>query len=526
LGHISGMPSDFIFEDVSRTHPDFLRDESRRTGRAAALAFPRTESELCAALALARERDWSVTVQGGRTGLTGGAVPNGGLIVNLSRMNRILGLRRTGEDRFAVTLQPGVVLQDLRRMLADREFDTAGWSEESVEALAALRAAPAQFFPPDPTETTATLGGMAACNASGACSFRYGATRRHIAGLRLVLPDGDVVALQRGEVQSQGRVFDLETEGCRRLTGRLPGYAMPDTKNAAGYFAADNMDLVDLFIGSEGTLGIFSELELLLQPAPAVCWGLTAFFADQAAAVQFVRTARTSGNAQLAALEFFDERALDLLRRERPAMTVLLALPELPPHFRAAVYAEIHAPDDETASVAMETVMACGVADGSSWLATTERDQERLKAFRHALPEAVNRLIDERRKNEPALTKLGTDMAVPDRHLAAILERYQSDLKAAGLDYVIFGHIGNNHLHVNILPVSGTDYRRGQELYLAWASDMVQLGGTISAEHGIGKLKVPMLKSMFDPNSIAEMRVLKHVFDPELRLNPGNLFDA
>jgi len=151
---------------------------------------------------------------------------------------------------------------------------------------------------------------------------------------------------------------------------------------------------------------------------------------------------------------------------------------------------------------------------------------EKFKAFRHALPEAVNRLIDERRKVEPTLTKLGTDMAVPDAHLGAILERYERDLAAAGLDYVIFGHIGNNHLHVNILPASKADYQRGRALYLAWARDVVGWGGTVAAEHGIGKLKAPMLEVMFGAAGIAEMRAVKRVFDPEGRLSPGNLFSA
>ncbi len=518
------MNSAFIFEEVVRAYPDFLRDESRCMGNAAALALPRTEEELRTSLAFARERGWPVTVQGGRTGLTGGAVPDGGLVINLTRMNRVSGLRQTAEGNFAGTVQPGVMLQDLRRMLVAREFDTTGWSEASLAALEVFRAAPSYFFPPDPTETTATLGGMAACNASGACTFRYGAMRQHVVALRTVLADGDVVLLRRGEVRAQGREFVLETESHRRLAGRVPNYTMPDVKNSAGYFAADDMDLMDLFIGSEGTLGIFSELELQFQPDPTVRWGLLAFFSDQASAVQCVFAARALGDMQLAALEFFDRHSLALLRRERNHIDALAALPELSAHFDTAVYFEIHATDDAMACMTMENLLACGVDGENSWMATSARDMEKFKAFRHALPEAVNRLIDEYRKTEPALTKLGTDMAVPDKFLAEILERYRLDLKNAGLDHLIFGHIGDNHLHVNILPASATEYRRGRELYLEWAADIVKLGGTVSAEHGIGKLKVPLLKTMFGSRGIEEMLMTKRFFDPDMRLNPGNLF--
>jgi D-lactate dehydrogenase (cytochrome) len=520
------MNSAFIIEEVVRTHPDFLRDESRGMGSADALALPSTEDELCASLAFARERGLSVTVQGGRTGLTGGAVPDGGLVINLTRMNRVSGMRQTAEGNFVGIVQPGVMLQDLRRMLIGREFDTAGWSEASLAALEVFRAAPLHFFPPDPTEATATLGGMAACNASGACTFRYGAMRQHVVALRMVLADGDVVVLRRGEVRAQGLEFVLETENHRRLAGRLPAYTMPDVKNSAGYFAAADMDLLDLFIGSEGTLGIFSELELQFQPVPAVRWGLLAFFSDQATAVQCVLAARALGDMQLAALEFFDCHSLALLRREREHIAELAALPELSSHFHTAVYFEIHAPDDVMAGITTEKLLTCGVDGENSWMATTTHDMEKFKAFRHALPEAVNRLIDEYRKTEPALTKLGTDMAVPDKCLLAILERYRLDMESAGLDYLIFGHIGDNHLHVNILPASAAEYQCGRDLYREWAADIVKLGGTVAAEHGIGKLKAPLLKTMFGSRGIAEMRVTKRCFDPDMRLNAGNLFSA
>ena len=521
------MQNDFMSSQVAAEHPDFLRDESRRSGTAEALAQPRTEAELRAALALAGERGWNLTVQGGRTGVAGGAVPEGGLLISLGRMNSVLGLRQECGG-FVVVAQPGVVLQDLRRMLHTREFVTGDWSAESLVALAALRAAPPQFFPPDPTETTATLGGMVACNASGACTFRYGATRAHIAGLRLMLPDGDVLALRRGAVHAQGRAFALETAAHRRIAGQLPAYRLPDVKNAAGYFAADDMDLVDLFIGAEGTLGVLTEVELKLLPAPQARWGLMMFFPDQPSAVRFVHAARAARDTRLAALEFFDARALDLLRRERSRISALGALPEMPAHFHTAVYAEVHAHDEdaagEAATALSEAMTASGGNEESCWLATSEHDMEKFKAFRHALPEAVNKLIDERRKTEPTLTKLGTDMAVPDDRLGEILARYERDLVLAGLDYVIFGHIGNNHLHVNILPHNKAEYQRGRELYLAWARDIVAWGGTVAAEHGIGKLKAPMLEVMFGAAGIAQMRAVKRLFDPAGRCSPGNLF--
>jgi D-lactate dehydrogenase (cytochrome) len=115
-------------------------------------------------------------------------------------------------------------------------------------------------------------------------------------------------------------------------------------------------------------------------------------------------------------------------------------------------------------------------------------------------------------------------MAVPDQALDCVLAMYREGLEAEGLESVMFGHIGNNHLHVNILPRTLQEYNEGKDLYLEWARQVVALGGTVSAEHGIGKFKVALLREMFGETGIHEMREVKRVFDPGGKLNRGNLF--
>ena len=232
--------------DVGEMYADFLRDESRRTGRAEKIAFPRSSGEVCAALTMAAENGWPVTVQGGRTGITAGCVPYGGLILNLSRMNAIGEIEG---DR--ITVQPGATLDQIRTAIAGSGFR----------------------FPSDPTETSASIGGMAANNASGARSFRYGPVRRWIHALEVVLANGEMVRLERGVQKADGLKFELGN-----IRGNLPELPLPDVKSAAGYFVKPDMDLVDLFIGAEGTLGVVTELTLQLMPAPEEMVGLTAFF--------------------------------------------------------------------------------------------------------------------------------------------------------------------------------------------------------------------------------------------------------
>lgn len=132
-------------------------------------------------------------------------------------------------------------------------------------------------------------------------------------------------------------------------------------------------------------------------------------------------------------------------------------------------------------------------------------------------------LIDERRRTEPAITKLGSDMSVPDEHLADVMALYRSTLAEAGLEAAAWGHIGNNHLHVNILPRTHEEFTRGKELFCRWAREVTAMGGAVSAEHGVGKIKRDFLKIMYGEDAIAQMVRLKLAFDPAAQLGRGNL---
>ncbi|MEI7435356.1 MAG: FAD-binding oxidoreductase [bacterium] len=513
--------------DVAAEFSDYLRDESRRAGSAGAIAFPHDEDETAACLMEAAV-GCGVTVQGARTGITGGAVPDGGLILNLSRMQGILDVQLgASAGEYRLTVQPGLPLKALREALARRLPDgVARPGAGTAAALRALQSGPPVWFPPDPTETSASLGGMLACNASGACSYAYGPTRRYVEALRVVLADGRRLALRRGIERAVGRSFALLTGDGQLCAGQLPDYRMPGVKNASGYFVADDMDLVDLLIGSEGTLGIITEIELRLLPHPAAMWGLQTFLPSEAAALKFVERLR-AGMTRPVAIEFFDQAALDMLRQRKASTPAFKDIPE-PPAAGAAVYLEFHGDNEDEVSArvadAAGVLVRSGGREEEAWLASTPAELERLKSFRHAVPEAVNLTIDERRRATPGLTKLGTDMAVPDARIEEVVALYRAGLAKSGLESVVFGHIGNNHLHVNILPRSMAEYETGKALYLEWARNVIGWGGTVSAEHGIGKAKIALLRAMYGDTAITQMRAVKSVFDPAGRLNRGNLF--
>ena len=482
---------------------DYLSDESRRVGTADSISFPTTEAEVIEIIK--NSQGLPITVQGARTGIVAGAVPEGGLILNLSRMNAIGEVAGS-----SITVQPGALLSELRTVIEPSGL----------------------FFPPDPTETSASLGGMVACNASGAMSFRYGSTRKWVESIRVVLADGDILAVKRDECLAQGRSFALHTGSGRVIEGALPTYTMPAVKSAAGYYVADDMDLIDLFIGSEGTLGVITEIGLKLAPRPKAIQSLTLFLPTEEAVIKLVDIARSKHaepvEASLAAMEYFNHDALNLLRNAKSTNLAFENIPTLKPHYHSALYLEFHADDAEQIEEAvmelMESVIELGGSDDDTWFATTDREMEPIKAFRHATPEAVNLLIGERKRDCPELTKLGTDMSVPDDQLAAAIAMYNAGLAQNKLESVIFGHIGNNHVHVNILPHDMDEYARGKALYLTWAQEIVKMRGSVSAEHGIGKLKVPFLQMMYSPEAIYQMRALKRLFDPEARLERGVMF--
>ena len=497
---------------------DYLSDESRKTGTADAIAFPQSVEDISSlARAAAETGVKDITVQGSRTGIAAGAVPDGGVIINLSRMNRIAAGRIDQEGKAYLRVQPGLTLAELRRHL--NTFSVNG----AVQ--------PAKWmFTPDPTETSASIGGMAACNASGACSFAYGPTRKHIEALTIVLSDGETICLARGRERASGLRFCLKTDSGRLLKGELPRLKMPDVKNASGYWIRPDMDMLDLFIGSEGTLGIIADIELRLHPKPPGTLGVLCYFADESDTLRFIHKLREAAPAMspdlLAAIEYFDDGALKLIRENALGMGLLLPTPKL--HWSFALYIEwsLASGGEAPADLTDRLLTECGGRGSDTWVAADTPALDKLRIFRHAVPEQVNAIIAERKRGCPDLTKLGTDLSVPDGRLLDVMRLYRRDLFDANLEHVIFGHIGNNHLHVNILPRDMDEYSRGKELYSSWARKVVDWGGSVSAEHGIGRLKKELLAMMYGPETIAGMRMLKNLFDPAQRLNAGRLFDC
>lgn len=442
-----------------------IADASGFEGWADRIIVPETEEQVREVLADAVRTETPVTILGSRTGLTGSCVPQGGWAISLERFRKLeieSGFARVG---------PGVTLVELRDAAAKT----------------------GQFYAPDPTEITASLGGSIATNGSGSRSFRFGSTRRHLRALRVALLDGTVRWYRRGDAID----FDVPV---------LPN--PQTTKNTAGYRLAPGMDWVDLFCGSEGTLGVTLEAEVALLPIPKDLLSGVVFFGSDDDALDAV--GRWRSVPELRMLEYADGPSLELIRSRYP---------EIPRAARAVLLIEADGDDLDAWEQRLEESHALIEA---SWFGVEAKDRERFRAFRHAFPEAV---VETNRKR--GFMNMGTDYAVPldkDREMLRYYrERLEAELPGR---YVIYGHLGDAHLHLNILPTSAEEAEKARRMLREFAEQAVKLGGTVSAEHGLGKRKAGLLTLQYTPEQIEAMRAVKRRFDPHELLGRGTLFGS
>ena len=491
---------------IASSYARYLHDESSlKAGVPRRILFPSTLAELSSALselAALRER---VTISGARTGIVGGAVVTGG--ENLLSLEKLVFPPRLAfQERFGawtVSAAPGMTLDALREEL-----------EKAPRSL---------LFPVDPTEAGASLGGMVATNASGARTLLYGPTRAWVAGLTLVLADGQILELSRGETRA--RNGEIMVQG-RRF--HVPSVRVPQTKHAVGYHAGPDIDAIDLFIGGEGTLAVVAGVELLLTDAPRAVCGVAAFLRPGGRVEDLVRSLKQDQIVTPRALEYMDSHSIAILAALRREVGPRSGLPALPGDADGLLYVECAAENDREAERRLarigEVLAAHDVPAERTWAATTRSELEEIRGMRHTLPERINALILQRRDEVPGLTKLAADCAVPDEALDRMMTEYRSVLDDAGLEHAVFGHIGNAHLHVNILPRNAAELARAKEAAAVLARAAVALGGSVSGEHGIGKLKKELLGLQYTPRELEGLRSLKDQLDPAGLLNPGVLW--
>lgn len=467
----------------------YLEDSSNlHGGHTDKVMIPEDAAELSSLLVKCASNKTPVTISGGGTTTTGSRIPFGGIVISTEKLNRIINIDKRA---LSCIVEAGTTVDNLQ-------------SACGKEGL---------FYTSHPTEKNAFLGGTIATNASGARSYRYGATRKAVKSISMVLATGEIFKLRRGEVMLSGRNISLSLPGGRLIEVALPSYNMPDVKNAAGYFVKDNMDLIDLFIGQEGTLSVITEAELGLELKPPEIRSCFAFFKDEENSWAFAEDLKRRKDWKLLSVEYFSENALNLLRGKNP---------NVPAAARGAIFFEEEGELGKRYSAAdrwLKLIEARGGSVDDTWVAMNEKEAENFTSFRYAIPEAVNEIV-----KASGFRKFSTDIAVPGDGFPEMMRFYRDTFRGDRMRNVIFGHIGENHVHANALPASESELKRAKEICLNFIKKGVSLGGTVSAEHGIGKIKHEYLKEMYGDKGISEMVMIKKAFDPECILGLDNIF--
>ena len=460
MTEIARAPEISYDEDVRRA---YSTDVSGLVLVPEGVARPTDAGEVAALLAQASSSGTAVTAAGGQTSTTGASISDRGIVLSLRSMQRIIDIDPV--LRMA-RVEPGVLVGDLRRACAAHDL----------------------LFTPDPTsEEECTIGGAIACNASGARSLLYGATRPHVRALRVALADGSIIEVRRTALE----------------------------KNTVGYALAQ--DPVDWFVGSEGTLGVVVEAELSLLPLPEVVVGLAIPFASEQAALSFVVAAHESVVVHARCLEFFDILALELARKADDSAGWAIGA-------AAFVYVEevpaqgTEPPLDEWLALAESEgaiIEDMRVYEGETALREARR-------IRHAIPVHMNERGAARRPFGGR--KVSTDWAVPYRTLARAIGAARGLADEAGIEQaVIYGHAGNGHPHQNFIANDADELKRIELVVEATLREVLGLGGTVAAEHGIGKLKRKWLPLQMTPMQMGVMRAVKRELDPKGILAPGNV---
>lgn len=477
---------------------EYLRDESRLSGSGEQLVFVKKCTELQHYLDLGEK----VTVQGSRTGIAGACVPRVGTVLNFSQMGGILGKGNDGQGVYMDVL-PGTTLEEIR-----------------------LEAGSKYFFPPDPTEKTASIGGMLATNAAGPSAYHYGTTAEYVSEADVLFPALGWMCVKRGNLVFSPQGEMMFPDGVNLKIS----YLNPDEKRVIRQLLPEkNMDLLDLLAGSEGMLGIFGRIRIRLCPRPGEKWSLLCFFRDEKDALAFsgqiINVSQKWKSVSLTADDFMDKNSLRYYQNSDSGLSRYARIPEIPAD-HCAVMISIVGNVRDNVEKGLEEILVLleeyGCSDEATWAADTEQEQEQIRVFRHAIPECINEQIGQIRCKHPGFSKLSLDVTCPEVPADVFLTVLR---ECADVKYAVTLHAGRKLFHVDFLPETEEQIKIAKQNWEEILAYVVNHHGILSAENGVGKGKGRVLKKYVPENQRCLMSQIKSFFDPYGQLNAGNIWD-
>jgi len=478
----------------------YCTDASNFKGNAVSLYIPKSVKELYDIIVLHYSNSIPLTVAGGRTGLVGACVPQGGSLLSCEKLNKIVEINK--DEQYCI-VQPGVTQSELDTALSAEGF----------------------IFPVNPTERNGTLGGNFTTNASGSRTFKYGSMRSNTIGAELLLMNGEKLILNRNESNSNNEFFNIISESGKIYYIPKKPVIIPDVKHIAGYYISPTSNTLDLFIGCEGTLGIVESIKLKIIEKPENVMGLIIFFDSEELLFKFANAIRDISkinnrsdykeNKKISArlIEFYDKKSLELLRNKYS---------NLPIDAEGAIWIEQEYTIENEAEILeqwFDLISSHSSLADDTWTALDEQSQAKFRDFRHELPLQVYEIITRNKQ-----VKINPDVAVPDKHCYEFYRFMKTELQNLSLDYLMFGHIGNSHIHCNVFAQDEEEIHKAYCFYDNVISQSIKSGGSISAEHGIGKIKNKYLRQMYGEEGINYFKEIKKALDDRNLLGINTLF--
>ena len=475
----------------------YFRDWSNMEGFAYLLVRPRNKYECAIILKICFKCNILLTISAGKTNLTGSATPRGGIILSTSLLtDPSIELDLKNKE---ASCPIGIPLEDFRKKVLD----------ESNQTL---------YYPVDPTSRNdAYVGGTLSCNASGFIPGQKGATRYWVKELEFLLPNGDLVDIRRDQYISEKGNFSIEYEG-KNIDLPVPTYNRPKIKNASGIFSNKNgkVDLIDLIIGSEGILGMITSCKLGLADYPKENLELFFSLKNESDAIdfyEFLYDYFDNDLGKITALEYFGHNSQNYMNNREFLFSnaedvgIYLQIPVFNDSLESKIEDWIKIFQSFNSKIDLENIVVLN--DPENW--------KKFFEARHSLPD--NALTKTKKLGGVSII---TDTIVPSENFRTYLQKVHKKLKSNKIEYLLFGHLGDCHLHFHLIPNKDQE-KESFDAYDYMVDLSSQLGGVYSAEHGTGKRKRNDFKKCYGENAVKMIKALKSTIDPINFLNRGNL---
>jgi len=477
----------------------FASDSSNLPAKAEALCRPENERQAAIILRAGRAAKIPITLSGGRSNLTGSATAEKGIILSTAKLDDTEIV--IDEIEMLVTSPVNIILEELRDKILD----------ETKKAL---------HYPVDPTSRgDAWVGGTIACNASGFTPGEIGATRDWVKGLDIIFPDGLKLKAERGQYVSEEGKFIL-TNGEETCSWPVPTYPRPEIKNASGPFSSPDgrIDLIDMFIGSEGLFGLVTGCILKLSQRPQDYIDLFFSLPDESQALAFyafMEEEFKSDFSGLSAFEYFGINAIKYMDHKERLFYG---------DNQVAIYLQIPVTAEKSLDHEIETwfnrllASNCDIDPEAVILLDNEPKRRMFMESRHSMPANALEVIQQH-----GTYTIMTDTVVPPKNFAKFLDYAHGLIESEDIDYLSFGHFGDCHLHFTLLP-DQKKLQKATEIYDLFITKTVALDGVYSGEHGTGKRKRKDFLLLYNQAAIDQLKACKAAVDPDFLINRGNVF--